>query len=119
MVLEGAQSYTIKTVGGQASVLIATDPSKPGTHTVIAYVLNAGGTPNAQVYTTYTCDAAVAPAAPTVSPPATGTGTGAITPPNTGDAGLASGTTSASLFVIIGAAFVMLAGFVGFKFARE
>ena len=85
--IEGAQG-SAQTIGGSASVLIATDPGNPGVHTVIAYTLNAAGTPNAQTSTTYTCDAAVAPAAPTVAPPATGTGS--ITPPNTGSAGLAS-----------------------------
>ncbi len=117
---EGAQGG-VGTTSGEASVLIATDPSNPGVHTVIAYSTKGNdGDIIAQTSATYTCDAAVAPAAPTVAPPATGTGTGSITPPNTGDAGLAAGSTSnASLFVIVGAAFVVLAGFVGFKFTRE
>ena len=114
--IEGAQGANT-TIGGEASVLIATDPGNDGVHTVIAYVINAAGTPSAQASATYTCDAAVAPAAPTVAPPATGTGT--ITPPSTGDAGLASGTTSATLFVIAGAVAFVLAGLASVRFARN
>ena len=110
----------IQTKAGEAQALIATDPGNPGTHTVIAYALDAYGNVVAQTSKTYTCDAAVAPAAPTVVPPATGTGTGSITPPNTGDAGLAAGSTSnASLFVIAGAVAMVLAGLASIKFARN
>ncbi len=117
--LEGAQGG-IQTKSGEAQVLIATDPGNPGTHTVIAYALDASDNIVAQTSKTYTCDAAVAPAAPTVVPPATGTGTGSITPPNTGDAGLAAGSTSnASLFVIAGAVAMVLAGLASIKFARN
>ncbi len=116
---EGAQGG-IQTKSGEAQVLIATDPGNPGTHTVIAYALDASDNIVAQTSKTYTCDAAVAPAAPTVVPPATGTGTGSITPPNTGDAGLAAGSTSnASLFVIAGAVAMVLAGLASIKFARN
>jgi hypothetical protein len=116
---EGAQGG-IGTNGGEASVYIATDPSNPGTHTVIAYALNGNDDIIAQTSTTYTCDAAVAPAAPTVAPPVTGTGTGSITPPNTGDAGLAAGSTSnASFFVIAGAVAFVLAGLASVRFARN
>ena len=119
--LEGAQG-AIPTVGGAASANIATDPSKPGTHTVIAYVLNGAGGVAIQQTATYNCTvpAPAAPTAPAVNPPVTGTGTGSITPPNTGDAGLAatnSGTSS--LFVIAGAMALMLAGFATFKFSRD
>jgi hypothetical protein len=116
----GAQGG-IQTTSGEASVLIATDPSNPGVHTVIAYATKGnGGDIIAQTSATYTCDAAVAPAAPTVAPPATGTGTGSITPPNTGDAGLAAGSTSnASLFVIVGAVAFVLAGLASVRFARN
>jgi hypothetical protein len=113
---EGAQGAAT-TIGGEASVLIATDPGNPGTHTVIAFVMNAAGTPSAQASATYECEGAVAPAAPTVAPPSTGTGT--ITPPSTGDAGLASGSTSSSLFVIAGAVAFVLAGLASVKFARN
>jgi hypothetical protein len=112
--VEGAQG-SASTIGGEASVLIATDPGNDGTHTVIAFVMNAAGTPSAQASATYECEGAVAPAAP-VAAPATGTGT--ITPPSTGDAGLASGSTSSALFVIVGAVAFVLAGLVSVKFAR-
>jgi hypothetical protein len=116
---EGAQGG-VYTVDGEASVLIATDPSKPGIHTVIAYTVNAAGSVNAQTSETYVCDGAVAPAAPTVAPPATGTGTGSITPPNTGDAGLAAGTSSSfSLIVLAGAVAFVLAGLASVRFARN
>jgi hypothetical protein len=113
---EGAQGG-LTTVSGEVSVLIATDPGNPGIHTVIAYVINAAGTPSAQASATYECEGAVAPAAPTVAPPATGTGT--ITPPSTGDAGLATGSTSATLFVIAGAVAFILAGLASVRFARN
>jgi hypothetical protein len=118
---EGAQGG-VSTVDGKASVLIATDPGNAGTHTVIAYALkgNADSDVVAQTSETYVCDGAVAPAAPTVNPPSTGTGTGNITPPNTGDAGLAAGSSSsASLFVIAGAVAFVLAGLASVRFARN
>jgi hypothetical protein len=119
---EGAQGG-ISTVGGEASVLIATDPSNPGVHTVIAYALKgtSGSDIVAQTSATYTCDAAVAPAAPTVAPPATGTGTGSITPPNTGDAGLASGGNTGGMagIILLGAVAFVLAGLASVRFARN
>jgi hypothetical protein len=108
---EGAQGQAT-TIAGVAEVLIATDPGNPGTHTVIAFVMNNAGTPSAQASATYECEGDVAPAAP-VAPP------GTIAPPSTGDAGLADGTKSASaLFVIAGAVAFVLAGLVSVKFAR-
>jgi hypothetical protein len=116
---EGAQGG-VYSVGGEASVLIATDPGNAGTHTVIAYTLNAFGSVNAQTSETYVCDGAVAPAAPTVAPPATGTGTGSITPPNTGDAGLAAGSSSSFSFIVIaGAVAFVLAGVASIRSARN
>jgi hypothetical protein len=132
---EGAQGG-VATKAGEASVLIATDPGNPGIHTVIAYALEGNDIFDtivieddevvatsgefkvvAQTSATYECEGAVAPAAPTVAPPATGTGT--ITPPSTGDAGLASGSTSATLFVIAGAVAFILAGLASVRFARN
>jgi hypothetical protein len=56
--------------------------------------------------------------APDVTAPDTGTGT--ISPPNTGDAGLAARSAgAASLFVIAGAVAFVLAGFASFSFARR
>ena len=115
--VEGAQG-SAQTVDGEASVLIATDPSNGGVHTVIAYTMNAAGTPNAQVSETYTCEGAVAPVVPTVGPP--GTGTGNISPPNTGDAGLAAGNGSAvNLFAVAGAVVIALAGLVSLRLSRN
>jgi hypothetical protein len=117
---EGAQGG-IATKGGEAFVHIATDPSNPGIHTVIVYALKGTILEDvvAQDSQTYTCDAAVAPAAPTVAPPATGTGTGSITPPNTGDAGLAAGNGSLSLVLLAGVAAFFLAGLASIRFARN
>ena len=117
---EGAQGG-IATKGGEAFVHIATDPSNPGIHTVIVYALKGTIAEDvvAQDSKTYTCDAAVAPAAPTVAPPATGTGTGSITPPNTGDAGLAAGNGSLSLVLLAGVAAFFLAGLASIRFARN
>ncbi len=47
------------------------------------------------------------------------TGTGSITPPNTGDAGLASSSSNAMLFVIVGAAAFVLAGIASVSYARR
>jgi hypothetical protein len=112
---EGAQGG-VPTVGGSASVIIATDPGNPGTHTVIAYVINAAGGVAVQTSATYSC---TVPAAPTVTAPATGTGTGSITPPNTGDAGLASSSSSVSLLSLVCLAALALAGIASLKFARR
>jgi LPXTG-motif cell wall-anchored protein len=72
-----------------------------------------------QTSTTYTCTVP-APPAPAVVVPATGTGTGSITPPNTGDAGLADTSNSGgSWMVIVGGVLIGLAGFATFKFARR
>jgi hypothetical protein len=71
---------------------------------------------------TVTCTGpAPAPSAP--APTITGprTGTGSITPPSTGDAGLAADTTSSSwsLFAVIGAAAFAVAGLAGLKVSRR
>jgi hypothetical protein len=116
--VEGAQGG-ISTVGGEAFVNIATDPGNPGTHTVIAYALKGatGSDIVAQTSATYTCEGAVAPVVPTVNPPSTGTGTGSITPPNTGDAGLAS--NGGMPFALLGAVAFVLAGLATVRFARN
>jgi hypothetical protein len=85
---EGGQGSNT-TIDGKTKVTIAMSPDDPGIHTVIAYALSSSGALLSQVSETFECSVAVAPAAPTVAPPATGTGT--IVPPNTGDAGLAAG----------------------------
>jgi hypothetical protein len=65
---------------------------------------------------TVTCSLPAAPA-PTVTAPSTGTGS--ITPPNTGDAGLASSSSNGMLFVIVGAAAFVLAGIASVSYARR
>jgi hypothetical protein len=101
---EGAQGSNL-TIGGKTKASIAISPDDPGVHSVIAYTLSNTGGVLAQVSETFECDSAVAPAAPTVAPPATGTGT--IVPPNTGNAGLA-GTGGAGLTGWFGPATVVL-----------
>jgi hypothetical protein len=66
---------------------------------------------------TVTCSLPAAPVAPTVTSP--NTGTGSITPPNTGDAGLASSSSNAMLFVLVGAAAFVLAGIASVSYARR
>jgi hypothetical protein len=48
-----------------------------------------------------------------------GNGVGTIKPPSTGDAGLATGSSSATLFVIAGAVAFILAGLATIRFARN
>jgi hypothetical protein len=64
-----------------------------------------------------TCSLPAAPVAPTVTNP--NTGTGSITPPNTGDAGLASSSSNAMLFVLVGAVAFVLAGVASVSYARK
>jgi hypothetical protein len=66
---------------------------------------------------TVTCSLPAAPVAPTVTSP--NTGTGSITPPNTGDAGLASSSSNAMLLVVVGAAAFVLAGIASVAYARR
>ena len=66
---------------------------------------------------TVTCTLPAAPVAPTVTAPVAGTGS--ITPPNTGDAGLASSSSNAMLFVMVGAAAFVLAGIASVSYARR
>ncbi len=83
----------------------------------LVYYGNTGvfSTPVVTSQVTVTCTLA---APPEVTAPDTGTGT--ISPPNTGDAGLASSSAgSATLLVIAGAVAFVLAGFAKFSFARR
>jgi hypothetical protein len=68
---------------------------------------------------TVTCSMPAAPA-PSVTAPNTGTGTGSITPPNTGDAGLASSSQGSSMYLVIaGAVAFVLAGIASVSYARR
>jgi hypothetical protein len=71
---------------------------------------------SAQVTVTCTIPTPVAPVAPTITAPRTGTG---ITPPNTGDGGLAGSSSSWTLFALGGVAAFALAGLATLKFARR
>jgi hypothetical protein len=71
---------------------------------------------SAQVTVTCNIPAPTAAPAPTVTAPRTGTG---IVPPSTGDAGLASSSSSWTLFAIGGLAAFALAGLATFRFARR
>jgi hypothetical protein len=82
----------------------------------IAYSSYYAGAPiTTQV--TVTCSLPAAPVAPTVAAPSTGTGS--ITPPNTGDAGLAGSSSNGMLFVVIGAVAFVLAGVASVSYARK
>jgi hypothetical protein len=72
-----------------------------------------------QVTVTCALPTTVAPAAPTVTAPSTGTG---ITPPSTGEAGLANSTSSSAswtVFALGGVAAFALAGLAALRFARR
>ncbi len=132
-------SSAAETFGGVASAFLLTSTNHIGAYEVVA----AAGGSNLGAYTiTYTWDGedgtyngntgvfstpvvtsqvtvTCTEAAPSeVVAPDTGTGT--ISPPNTGDAGLATSSAgTATLFVIFGAAAFILAGFASFGFARR
>jgi hypothetical protein len=83
----------------------------------VIYVGRSGvfSTPVVTSQVTVTCTLA----APAVTAPATGTGS--ISPPNTGDAGLDAPTSrgTTSLYVIFGAVAFVMAGLVSFGYARR
>jgi hypothetical protein len=117
--LEGAQGQNT-TIGGSTTVSVAMSPNDPGTHSVIAWTEDKAGKPLAQTTQTFECtEQAVAGAAS--DPGSTTTnmveGINSITPPNTGDAGLADAGTGSSHFGLIavaGAAVVAL-GLLGVR----
>jgi hypothetical protein len=118
---EGAQGAAT-TVNGVASVTLSIDPMDAGTHTVSARTggNDLAGAAVAVVSTSSTVScSAVAAAAPSVTAPRTGQGP-TITPPNTGDAGLASSSSSSFGFAALAAVVVMaLAGAVRFGAVRR
>jgi hypothetical protein len=109
--VEGAQGSD-ETEGGVASVILATDPRSSGTHTVAA---TSGGE---TAVATYECNGGGAVAGDDDDKD-DDKDNGTIKPPSTGDAGLATGTTSATLFVIAGAVAFVLAGLASVRFARN
>jgi hypothetical protein len=136
-------SGAAETFGGVATAYLLTSTAHVGAYEVVASAggsslggfLNSGiffngesfssdeniyvrngvfSTPVVTSQVTVTCSLA----APAVTAPSTGTGT--ISPPNTGDAGLAAGSSShASLYVIAGAVAFVLAGLASFRYARR
>ena len=127
-------SGAAETFGGVATAYLLTSSAHVGAYEVVAsaggsnlgfydvvnnsestYVRNGYfSTPVVTSQVTVTCTAGT----PVVTAPATGTGT--ISPPNTGDAGLAAAQSStASLFVIAGAVAFVLAGLASFGYARR
>ena len=131
-------SGAAETFGGVATAYLLTSSSHVGAYEVVAaaggsnvgaysvawtwgsgsgtYLGNTGvfSTPVVSSQVTVTCTAG----APAVTAPATGTGT--ISPPNTGDAGLAATSSgSTTLYVIFGAVAFVLAGLVSFGNARR
>jgi hypothetical protein len=131
----GLVSPVSSTVGetnnGQATFWLITSELHQGTYTVLVTAGGGGSvasggvfsTPPATGSVTVTCTGptTAAPSAPspaaTVRAPSTGQG---ITPPSTGDAGLADASGSSwALFVIAGLTVFALAGVASFKFARR
>jgi hypothetical protein len=114
-------SAAAETFNGVAVAYLLTSTEHVGAYEVVAA---AGGSLSGAFSTsvvtsqvTVTCSLPAAPVAPTVTAPVTGTGS--ITPPNTGDAGLASSSSNAMLFVIVGAAAFGLAGIASVSYARR
>ncbi len=120
-----------ETFGGVATAFLLTSESHSGPYEVVVTAgghspgLGVGGlfstSPiSAQVTVTCAIPAAVAAPAPAPTVRAPSTGTGPITAPNTGDAGLAGSSGSSwVLFVIAGAAAFALAGVASLRFARR
>ena len=73
-------------------------------------------TPPVSAQVTVTCTIPAPAPAATITAPRTGTG---ITPPNTGDAGLASSSSSSLVLVLGGLAAFAVAGLATLKFARR
>jgi hypothetical protein len=131
-------SGAAETFGGVATAYLLTSTTHVGSYEVVA---SAGGshlgefithpvgqdfsnntyfrqgyfsTPVVTSQVTVTCTQG----APAVTAPSTGTGT--ISPPNTGDAGLAAGSsTNATLYVIAGAIAFVMAGLASIRCARR
>jgi hypothetical protein len=119
----GGASGLARTVNGVASVVLSVDPMDGGSHTVSARTggndLNGHAVNAVSQSTTISCTAtaAAAPAPPLTAPR---TGVGSITPPNTGDAGLAASSgTPGTLFAVAGAVLFAIAGLATVKFARN
>lgn len=116
-------SAAAETFNGVATAFLLTSTGHVGAYEV---VVSAGGslsgafsTPVTAAQVTVTCNLPAAPQAQAPSVPSPQTGTGSIRPPSTGDAGLASSSSNAMLFVIVGAVAFALAGFASVSYARR
>jgi hypothetical protein len=127
-----------ETFQGQATFYLLTSEQHEGPYEVVVTTGGAGSlgsalggvfsTPPVVIQTTVTCTgpapvvaAPSAPAAaPTITAPRTGQGP-SISPPNTGDAGLASASTGTNwtLFALVGVVSFAIAGLATVKFARR
>jgi hypothetical protein len=122
-----------ETFNGQATFYLLTSEQHSGPYEVVVTTGGAGAlgsalggvfsTPPVVIQTTVTCTlpapVVAAPAAPTVTAPRTGQGP-SISPPNTGDAGLADASgASWILFAIVGGGAFAVAGLATVRFARR
>lgn len=126
-----------ETFSGQATFYLLTSEQHSGPYEVVVTTGGSGSlgsalggvfsTPPVVIQTTVTCTlpqpvvaAPQAPAAaPTITAPRTGQGP-SISPPNTGDAGLAATSGSSwALFALVGVAAFAVAGLATVKFARR
>ena len=118
----GANGQSV-TVGGTASVLLATDPSNPGKHTVTASTIGTDkygrDEPAIAATLAYECSAPSSQVSAEVKAPELGGGvSNFITPPNTGDAGLntqAGQSSSAGLTLAICGGLILLVAGLGWR----
>ena len=123
-------STTVKTIDGLATVFLITSDTHEGDYEVLITTgghVSEGlleivdGPPfSAQVTVGCTNSGGVTlpTVLPTVTAPATGSGN-SITPPSTGDAGVASGTSASSFLLIASTAIIALVGITSLKFFRR
>ncbi len=126
----GAHGQSV-TVGGTASVQLATDPGNPGTHSVTASITGTDkygrDEPSISATLTYNCSATSSQvsAAEVKAPALGGEVSSFITPPNTGDAGLraqSGESSSTSLALAVCGALILLVVGLGWRiraFARR
>jgi hypothetical protein len=124
-------STVAETFSGVSTAFLLTSDSHGGPYEVVVTTGGSdyfyGGLGSGGLFSTAPISAQVTIncAAPTVAAPAAtirapSTGTGSITPPNTGDGGLVDSSSSSwALFLVGGAAAFALAGLASLKFARR
>jgi hypothetical protein len=115
-------STTVEIFSGIGTAYLITSPQHVGPYEVLAASTPSEFVPILENSAPVTSQATVTCTLATSAPPVTApdTGTGAIKPPNTGEAGLAGGfDNSTSLFVIAGAMIVALGGIVRLRFGRN